>query len=95
MGNLIGFGGFLNDTAPFRPGEHKALYKTERQYHDFNFKNDYKPQCDYPRFWNESGGRVLKGSDATFDQLVGCFDSEFDQVCNFRTTMLYFLQNVN
>ncbi len=81
MGNLIGFEGFLNATAPFRPAEHKAQWKSDRHYVDFSFGNTYNTTCEYPRFWNESGLRVLKGDDATFSQLNGCYDSEFDQVC--------------
>ncbi|OCK73844.1 glycosyltransferase family 5 protein [Lepidopterella palustris CBS 459.81] len=79
MGDLIGFEGFLNTTTPFSPAEHKAVWKTDRHYQDFTFGNTYKPNCEYPRFWNESGFRVLKDSDATFSQLNGCYDSEFDQ----------------
>ena len=85
MSNLIGFDDFLNSTATFDPKEHKVKYKDHRRYLDFDFSNKYNATCDYPRFWNESGGRVLKGcTDADdrcqlFDQLVGCYDSEFDQ----------------
>lgn len=80
MGDLIGFEGFLNKTAPFEPKEHKVQWKSSRQYHDFLFGNDYKDKCEYPKFWNESGLPVLRGSNAIFDELVGCYDSEFDQV---------------
>ncbi|TID22987.1 glycosyltransferase family 5 protein [Venturia nashicola] len=79
MADLIGFEGFLNVSTPFLPQEHKVLYKTNREYHDFKFGNDYKADCTYPRFWNGSGQRVLKGSDPEFDKLGGCYDSEFDQ----------------
>jgi alpha-1,3-glucan synthase len=80
MGDLIGFDGFLNTSTPFDPAEHKVVYKTDRQYHDFKFGNTYNDTCQYPTFWNESGGQVLKGSDAKFDKLGGCFNSDFDQV---------------
>ncbi|QDS68915.1 hypothetical protein FKW77_008195 [Venturia effusa] len=79
MGDLLGFDGFLNASAPFRPQEHKVTYKTNREYDDFKFGNNYKPECVYPRFWNGSGQRVVKGSNEIFDQLIGCYDSEFDQ----------------
>ncbi|KAE9972211.1 hypothetical protein EG328_005136 [Venturia inaequalis] len=79
MGDLIGFEGFLNASAPFVPREHKALYKTSREYDDFKFSNNYKEDCNYPRFWNEAGQPVLRGSDPKFDELSGCYDSEFDQ----------------
>lgn len=80
MGDLIGFEGFLNATAPFRPEEHKVQWKSSRQYTDFSFGNTYNQTCEYPRFWNESGQRVLKDSSDNFAKLVGCYDSEFDQV---------------
>jgi alpha-1,3-glucan synthase len=82
MGDLIGFEGFLNETAPFRPEEHKVQWKSSRQYTDFSFGNNYKETCEYPRFWNESGLPVLKDSNEVFAKLVGCYDSEFDQVSN-------------
>lgn len=81
MGDLIGFEGFLNDSAPFRPEEHQVQWKSDRQYTDFSFGNNYKQKCDYPGFWNESGFPVLKDSNEVFSKLVGCYDSEFDQVC--------------
>ena len=81
MGDLLGFEGFLNETAPFRPEEHKVQWKSNRQYLDFSFGNTYNDTCAYPNFWNESGQPVLKDSDKTFSRLVGCYDSEFDQVC--------------
>lgn len=81
MGDLIGSEGFLNNTTPFSPKEHKAVWKTDRQYPDFKFGNNYKATCEYPRAWNESGYPVLKDSDTVFSQLIGCYDSEFDQVC--------------
>lgn len=86
MGDLIGFKGFTNTSTPFSPQEHKALYKTDRQYLDFNIGNNYNETCEYPRFWNSSGGRVLQGSDSTFDALKGCYDSDFDQVSQSNKT---------
>jgi alpha-1,3-glucan synthase len=80
MGDLLGFEGFLNETAPFRPEEHKVQWKSSRQYTDFSFGNNYKDNCDYPKFWNESGLPVLKDSNENFAKLIGCYDSEFDQV---------------
>ncbi|PVH93295.1 glycosyltransferase family 5 protein [Periconia macrospinosa] len=79
MGDLIGFEGFLNESAPFRPEEHKVKWKSDRQYLDFSFGNNYKGQCEYPKFWNDSGYPVLKDSNVNFSKLVGCYDSEFDQ----------------
>jgi alpha-1,3-glucan synthase len=78
MGDLIGFTGFLNTTTPFSLKEHKAEWKSDRTYLDFSFSDNYNQTCKYPRFWLETGEPV--GSDVT-DQMVGCYDSEFDQVC--------------
>lgn len=80
MADLIGFKGFLNETAPFEPKEHQVEWKSNRTYLDFSFQNDYSETCDYPNFWNESGNRVLKELDSNFSKLVGCYKSEFDQV---------------
>lgn len=84
MADLIGFEGFLNETAPFQPEEYDVTWKTDRNYSDFTFNNVRKDSCEYPRFWNLTGERVLKGTAETagtgFDNLVGCYDSEFDQV---------------
>ncbi|RDW79794.1 putative alpha 1,3 glucan synthase [Coleophoma cylindrospora] len=79
LSNLIGFEPFLNASAPFNPAEYKAVYKTNVTYHDFSFGNTYNPNCQYPRFWNDSGNVVTAQSDANFSLLNGCYDSEFDQ----------------
>ena len=80
MADLIGFNGYPNETTPFNQSEHKVFWKSNVTYLDFSFQNDYQKECEYPRFWNESGQRVLKQLDQNFSKLVGCFDSEFDQV---------------
>lgn len=77
---MVGFEGYLNSTTPFEPQEHLAQWKTNQTYLDFSFGNNYNSTCDYPTFWNESGNVVLKDSDPVFSQLVGCYNSEFDQV---------------
>ncbi|KAF2804995.1 alpha-1,3-glucan synthase Ags2 [Mytilinidion resinicola] len=76
MSDLIGFDGYLNESTPFTLNEHKVVYKTDRIYHDFSFGNEYNKTCSYPGFWLETGERV--GRDVT-DNMVGCYDSEFDQ----------------
>jgi len=50
MGDLIGFEGYLNTTTPFALAEHKVQWKSERRYRDFEINNDYKEECNYPRF---------------------------------------------
>ena len=75
MSDLIGFEGYLNTSTPFRVEEHKVLWKTDRQYLDFQFGNEYNSVCEYPPFWHENGTRIyppeLEG--------LGCYDSDFDQ----------------
>ena len=79
MADLIGFNGYLNATAPFNPREYQVEYKSDQAYLDFSFGNKYNNTCEYPRFWNETGNIVLKDT-AHFSELVGCYDSDFDQV---------------
>lgn len=76
MGDLIGFDGHLNETATFDTNEYRALYKTDRQYHDFAFGNDYNATCDYPRFYDEPGVPLAA---ANTSQLKGCYNSDFGQ----------------
>lgn len=84
LADLIGFEGYPNQTATFSEGEHKVFWKSNTTYPDFTFGNDYNENCEYPRFWNASGHRVLKelvtGLDQNFSKLVGCYNSDFDQV---------------
>ena len=75
MGDLIGFEGYLNTSTPFNKGEHNALWKGERRYHDFSIGNTELPHCNYPRFYDDEARQVLNLSS----ELVGCRDSEFDQ----------------
>ncbi|UZJ55651.1 hypothetical protein CBS101457_004971 [Exobasidium rhododendri] len=76
LGDLLGFEGYLNVTAPFDPKEHPTLYKTDRQYLDFEIGTTYNATCQYPRFWNETGYPV---DESVNEQFVGCYDGEFDQ----------------
>lgn len=76
MGDLIGFDGHLNSTAPFNTKEYRALYKTEREYHDFVFGKDYNETCEYPRFYDETGARLAAANSSG---LQGCYNSDFDQ----------------
>ena len=76
MGDLLGFEGYLNETAPFTLDEHKVQWKSEKRYWDFDVSDHYNSTCQYPRFWLETGYPV--GSDVT-DQMKGCYASDFDQ----------------
>lgn len=76
MSDLIGFKDHLNETAPFSTGEYPVQYKSDQQYHDFVFSNDYNATCDYPRFWDETGVPLAA---ANTSELKGCYNSDFDQ----------------
>ncbi|RDW75231.1 glycosyltransferase family 5 protein [Coleophoma cylindrospora] len=78
MGDLIGFQGYLNDTSgtPFSYDEHDFIWKTDRQYWDFQPSNEYNASCAYPNFWYSTGAPV--GTNVT-SQFVGCKSGEFDQ----------------
>lgn len=79
MGDLMGFEGYLNDTSgtPFSFDEHEFVWKTTRRYWDFDPGNDYNETCDYPQFWYDTGVEI--GTNVT-SHLVGCMNSEFNQV---------------
>ena len=78
MGDLIGFKGSLNVSTPLNYNEYDALWKTSRRYHDFDFNNDWQPDCEtpYPRFWDDFGEHVTKNGS---ERLIGCRDSDFNQ----------------
>lgn len=86
LGDLIGFEGYLNTSAPFSINEHKVEWKTSRQYLDFDFSNTYNESCDYPTFWYENG--KLVESNVT-DELKGCYDSDFDQYGDIEAFGVY------
>lgn len=85
MGDLIGFEGFLNASTPFYPGEHNALWKSDRRYTDFSLGNNKLSHCDYPRFYGDDGMQVLNLST----ELLGCRDSDFDQYGDVAAFGLY------
>jgi alpha-1,3-glucan synthase len=92
MADLIGFDGFMNESTPFDPGEHKVSWKNDRRYPDFAFSNDKTSTCVLPRFWDESGSLVKTGAgtdefSVAFDKLSSsssCYDSDFDQVSHLQ-----------
>ncbi|KAF7715965.1 Alpha-1,3-glucan synthase [Penicillium ucsense] len=86
MGDLIGFEGYLNTTAPFLTKEHKVQWKSDRRYVDFNIGNDYNETCNYPRFWNETGYPV---DSYVHDELGGCYNSDFDQYGDIEAFGVY------
>lgn len=79
MGDLIGFEGYLNISAPYVPAhEHEALWKTSRRYHDFDFGTVFNSTCvDFPRLFWDNGSEVQQSVYNTFG---GCYDGDFDQV---------------
>ncbi|KAK3376860.1 alpha-1,3-glucan synthase [Lasiosphaeria ovina] len=76
MSDLLGFDGYLNESTPFNPEEHKVVYKSDRRYLDFDFTDTYNETCKFPRFWNETGYPI---DQIYVDQFKGCYDSDFDQ----------------
>lgn len=77
MGDLIGFEGYLNESAPFDSAEHRILWKSDRQYLDFQPSNQYNTTCKFPRFWNETGYPV---DEWVTKEFKGCYAGDFDQV---------------
>jgi hypothetical protein len=76
MGDLIGFKGYLNESAPFWSWEHEVEWKSDRRYADWGIGTNYNATCQFPRFWNETGYPV---DPSVNQQFVGCYDGEFDQ----------------
>lgn len=76
LGDLIGFEGYLNESAPLKMDEYEVQWKSDRRYLDFDIGNTYNTTCAYPRFYSETGYLVDK---SVTDQMVGCYDSSFDQ----------------
>lgn len=77
MGDLLSFKGYENETTPFNPHEYDVLWKSERQYHDFQVSNEVLDNCQYPVFYDDSGYPVNNSIMDTFDKQ--CRDSDFDQ----------------
>ncbi len=86
MGDLIGFEGYLNSSTPFDPKEHKAIWKSSREYLDFSLSNEWNESCVYPQFWHESGYPV---DEAVTSQLQGCYNSDFDQYGDIEAFGVY------
>ncbi|KAJ5999260.1 hypothetical protein N7451_007070 [Penicillium sp. IBT 35674x] len=78
MADLLGFEGFFNSTAPLNPLEYRSVWKGNERYFDFMPGDQYDKECNYPTFYAEDGTPVQNGSDPFFDELKGCYDSEFD-----------------
>lgn len=78
MGDLIGFKGYLNVSAPFVPEhEHEALWKTSRRYMDWDIGTKYNTTCaGLPRFYWDNG---TEAGNAVYDTFGGCYDGDFDQ----------------
>ncbi|KAG8157720.1 hypothetical protein KVR01_012382 [Diaporthe batatas] len=78
MGDLIGFTGYLNKSAPYVPEhEHTALWKTSRRYHDFTFGTTFNETCEhFPRLYWDNGSEV---GSAVYDSFGGCYNGDFDQ----------------
>jgi alpha-1,3-glucan synthase len=77
MTDLIGFEEYLNETTPFNIHEYNYVWKTEERYHDFAPGNEWNASCRWPRIWGQDGFPLAQDIK---DQMVGCKNSEFDQV---------------
>ncbi|KAG9855552.1 alpha-1,3-glucan synthase, partial [Aureobasidium melanogenum] len=77
MGDLLAFEGWENETTPFNPLEYDVLWKTSRQYLDFEIDNDVLEDCQYPVFYGDDGFPVNSSVMETFDNQ--CRKSDFDQ----------------
>lgn len=88
MSDLIGFEGYLNESTPYTPKEHNALWKGSRRYHDFSFNNTEYEICDvaYPRFWGDDGFQV---NDSNTAAQIGCRAGDFDQYGDVSSFGLY------
>lgn len=77
MGDLIGFQGFLNKSAPINPKEYDYVWKYDRRYWDFQPGNEVESQCPWelPRFWDDDGTGLTTTTIGP-----SCRNSEFDQV---------------
>ena len=69
MGDLIGAEKYLNTTTPFSLDEHRVQWKSGRRYPDFSISNNYKQDCQYPRFWQETGYQVFPAVKGCYDEL--------------------------
>ncbi|RAL13908.1 alpha-1,3-glucan synthase [Aspergillus homomorphus CBS 101889] len=76
MGDLIGFQGFLNRSAPINPKEYDFVWKYSRRYWDFQPGNEVEAECpwEYPRFWDDDANGL---TNTTLGP--SCRNSEFDQ----------------
>ncbi|KAF2759017.1 alpha-1,3-glucan synthase Ags2 [Pseudovirgaria hyperparasitica] len=78
MGDLFSFKGYENVSTPFSFNEYDVVYKSDRQYLDFSYKNEWNASCQYPRLWQADGYPMANAS--VLDGIShGCMDSEFDQ----------------
>lgn len=84
MGDLLGFENYMNTTTPFAWKEHNAIWKTDRQYWDFDVVNNKRDDtCVYPRSWSDAA--EMYGRNVT-DNFDGCLASDFSQVRTFTDT---------
>ncbi|PWY83588.1 alpha-1,3-glucan synthase [Aspergillus heteromorphus CBS 117.55] len=76
MGDLVGFQGYLNRSAPINPNEYDYVWKYDRRYWDFQPGNQIEAECpwEYPRFWDDDGTGLTTTTLGT-----SCRYSELDQ----------------
>ena len=86
MGDLVGFEGYLNESAPFNWHEYDYVWKTDRRYHDFQPGSAENLSCQYPPMYEETG--LLIGTDVS-SKMDGCRESEFDQYGDMKGVGAY------
>ncbi|KAI5123355.1 hypothetical protein M0805_001776 [Coniferiporia weirii] len=90
MGDMIGFDGFLNTSAPLTLDEYDTVWKKPSftpwdfdTYKDFNIGNARNTSCVLPPFWWENGTQLaIESGD-------GCRESDFDQYGDLEAFGVY------
>ncbi|KAF8550287.1 glycoside hydrolase family 13/glycosyltransferase family 5 protein [Imleria badia] len=79
LSDLIGFQGYLNESAPFSVNQYQVVYKNPNympwnfsEYADFQYSNQWNASCQPPVFWQDDG--TIQPVT-----LPGCYASDFDQ----------------
>ena len=80
MGDMIGFSGYLNTSAPLNMDEYDCIWKRPSyapwgidQYLDFDIDNGHNSTCQFPPFWDDTGAEL------NISTTNGCRLSDFDQ----------------
>lgn len=88
MGDLLGFKGWMNVTAPFKWHEYEYEWKADRHYLDFEPSNEWNDSCVYPDMYGEDGWLLPQ---SILDKQDGCRAGEFDLVCSICESIVVVL----